>query len=95
MQELLARISSQELSEWMAFYSLEPWGTEVDDLRAGIIASTIANVNRDPKKRRKPYKAQDFMPVWGGRGGGHEKRQQTAEEQKRIIQMWNALLGGS
>lgn len=62
VRELLSRIDSRELSEWMAFYSLEPWGTEVDDHRHGVVAATIANVYRDPKKRRQPYEAGDFFP---------------------------------
>lgn len=82
-------MSSQELSEWMAFYSLEPWGTEVEDLRAAIIASTIANANRDPKKQRKPYKPRDFMPQWDR----PPAKEQTAEEQRKIIEMWQKLLG--
>ena len=56
MRELLARISSRELSEWMAYYELEPWGEERADLRAGIIASAMANVWG---AKTKPA---DFMP---------------------------------
>ncbi len=82
--ELLARISSRELSEWMAFFSLEPWGTEVEDWRAGLVAATIANANRDPKRRRKPYEPQDFMP----RRDRPPKVEQTWEEQARILEMW-------
>lgn len=74
----------------MAFYSLEPWGTEVEDLRAGIVASVVANANRDPKKQRKPFKPQDFMPQWER----HNTDEQTPEEQRKVIEMWNALLGG-
>jgi flagellar basal body rod protein FlgC len=86
VEELLDRISSRELSEWMAFYQVEPWGTEPADMRAGIVASTIANVNRDPKKQRKPYHPSDFVVTWGAR----EKPEQTAEDQLRIIQMFQA-----
>ena len=43
---------------------MEPRGEERADLRAGIVASTIANANRDPKKG-KPFKAEDFMPKFG------------------------------
>lgn len=88
VRELLSRIDSQELSEWMAFYTLEPWGTEVEDLRAGIVASTIANANRDPKKQRKPFKPQDFMPKWDT-----QSDTQTPEDHRRIIEMWQAVLG--
>lgn len=62
VRELLARIDSRELTEWMAFYELEPWGTGIDDHRAGEVAAVVANVNRDPKKRRQPYKSTDFFP---------------------------------
>lgn len=86
--ELLGRISSRELTEWMAFFSLEPWGTEVEDWRAGLIASTIANVNRDPKKRRKPYEPEDFMPHRGRRPA----EEQSWEEQARILEMWARML---
>jgi len=89
VKELLARIDSRELTEWMAYYSLEPWGTEPEDLRAGIIASTIANVNRDQKKQRKPFTPKDFMPVWDR----PPKQEQTPEEQRKIIEMWQAILG--
>lgn len=46
----------------MAYYSVEPFGEERGDLRTGILASVIANVNRDRKKRSEPYTPQDFMP---------------------------------
>jgi len=86
--ELLRRMSSRELTEWMAFFSLEPWGTEVEDWRAGLIAATIANANRDPKKRRKPYEPQDFMP----RYEKPQVEEQSWEEQARILEMWSRVL---
>jgi hypothetical protein len=46
----------------MAYASIEPFGEERADVRAGIIASVIANVNRDRKKRPEPFSVQDFMP---------------------------------
>ena len=51
---------------------------EREDLRAGIVASTIANANRDPKRRKQPFKPQDFMPVY--------------EKQKTSIPKWMHLL---
>lgn len=44
----------------MAYARLEPFGEERADLRAGIIASTVANVHRSRKQR--PMKPSDFMP---------------------------------
>ena len=40
---------------------LEPFGEKIDDLRAGIISSVIANVNRDPEKKPEPFSPSDFM----------------------------------
>lgn len=59
--ELDAQLSSSELTEWIAYASIEPFGDMRADFRAGVIASTLANVNRDPK-RGKPTKPIDFMP---------------------------------
>lgn len=57
---MLAEMTSAQFAEWMAYSRLEPWGEERDDLRTGIVASTMANINRG--KSRKPYKPTDFMP---------------------------------
>lgn len=51
-----------ELGEWAAFWNLGPWGAVRGDLQAGIIASTVANANRDSKKRPKPFRPDEFMP---------------------------------
>tara|TARA_Y100001951_G_scaffold104083_1_gene114647 strand:+ start:8821 stop:9027 length:207 start_codon:yes stop_codon:yes gene_type:complete len=40
---------------------LEPFGDERGDVQAGVIASTIANVNRNQKKS-KAFSIGDFMP---------------------------------
>lgn len=58
-----ACLSESELREWMAFYALEPFGSEVEFYRFGIVASIIANANRDPKKRGRPFTPTDFMPA--------------------------------
>ncbi|MHB9836848.1 phage tail assembly protein T [Paraburkholderia terrae] len=42
VRQLLANLDSAELSEWMAFNQIEPFGEARADLRAGIIASTVA-----------------------------------------------------
>lgn len=85
VRELLARIDSRELTEWAAYFGLEPWGTEVDDWRAGLVASTIANANRDPKQRREPYQPKDFMP------DREPKPKQDAESHEKILEMWSVV----
>jgi hypothetical protein len=52
VRELLTRMDSLEFSEWMAYYGIEPFGQERDNLHAGIVAKAIYDVNQDPKKRR-------------------------------------------
>ena len=85
VSELLSRISSRELTEWQAYYGLEPFGEDRADLRAGIVASTVANVYR--KSGTQPYKAQDFMPKFG-------KEKQDWREQLEMVKTINAALGG-
>lgn len=60
VRQLLASLDSAELTEWMAFDRLDPFGESRADLRAGIIASAAANHGyRDIKT---PYQPGDFMP---------------------------------
>lgn len=70
----------------MEYYKLEPWGADADDIRAGIVASTVANVNRDPKQRRQPYAPGDFVP----KRDGAPVEEQSPEEQMRILEMFTA-----
>lgn len=62
-------MSYAEFVDWLAYYQVEPWGDVRGDLHAALVAAIIANANRDPKKRRKPYTPGEFMPDWWkGRG---------------------------
>ncbi|WP_236674309.1 DUF4035 domain-containing protein [Paraburkholderia hospita] len=60
VRQLLANLDSAELTEWMAFNSIEPFGEARADLRAGIIASTVANHGSVAMK--KPVPPIDYMP---------------------------------
>ena len=82
---MLSEITSKQFAEWMAYSKLEPWGEERDDLRMGIMASTIANVNRG--KNQKPFKPTDFMPQFEP-----ETEEQAAE---RLIAKAMLALGGT
>lgn len=78
-------MSSREFTEWMAYDTLDPIGQERADLRAGIIASTVANTARDEKKHPKPFSADEFMPEFEALRA--EKPQQTIEQQIQIAEM--------
>lgn len=56
---------------------------------AAMVCSTIANANRDPRKRIKPYSPLDFLPA------KKDKGVQTLEEQLGTVAAINAALGGS
>ena len=83
VRELLARIDSHELGEWMEYYKSDPFGTARSDLHAGIIAATIANVNRG--KNTQSYQPSDFMPL-------QEKPKQEESEMQEVM---NIMAGGN
>lgn len=57
MQE---RLNAREFAEWIAYWNIEPWGEERADLRAGIIAATVANAA--PFRSGRSFAASEFMP---------------------------------
>lgn len=44
MRELGLRMDSAELSEWEAFYGIDPFGDQRDDARSAMLASIVARV---------------------------------------------------
>lgn len=49
-------ISSEEFTEWVEYYKVEPWGYEADNWRAAMIASTIA------ASQGASVPLEDFLP---------------------------------
>lgn len=87
VRELLDRIDSREIAEWMAYERIAgPLGGERLDVAAGIVASTVANANRD--KKSKVAKITDFMPTW-------DRRQQSDEEMWAAIRESHKAMGGT
>ena len=82
VKELLSRIDSLELSEWRDYYQTQPWDVK-GDLHAGIVAATIANVNRG--KNSKAFQPSDFMPL-------QTQPDQDEDEMKEIM---NQIAGGN
>jgi len=81
--ELSERMDSRELSEWMAYNNLEPFGEERADARSGIVAATIANVHRG--KNTRPYEPKDFMPKFG------PAKEQTPDEMKSMAKLITSM----
>lgn len=82
-------VDSAEFVAWQAYALLEPFGEERADLRAGIVASTIANVNRG--RATPPFRPKDFMPEFRLRT---PERVQTIEEQQQILGLMAVASGG-
>jgi len=59
VQELDNTMTSTELSYWLAFYGLHPFGSERDNIHSAVIAATVANTSRS--RSQPPYSAEDFM----------------------------------
>lgn len=85
--ELLARITSGELTEWMAYERVTgTLGPERNDFLHAITATTIANANRG--KGKAPVKVSAFMPKW-------DRGRQSWQEQLAIVRQLNAAMGGA
>jgi hypothetical protein len=88
--ELLSRISSKELMEWMAFEQLEPFGYEIEMLGHAQTACTISNRLRSPEE--EPKKIQDFMPKL--ENNTKEKPEQTVDDMVTAVKTLNITFGG-
>ena len=74
----MAEIDSAEFSEWLAFYSIDPFGEERADLRAGINSAVIANIHRGAGV--KAFSATDFMPQFD-----RKETTQTPEQMMAVM----------
>ena len=75
----------------MAYYAVEPFGEERADLRNAIVASTIANAYRDPKRRSRPFEPKEFMPEFDR---VEKPSRQEWREQLSIAETLNKVFGG-
>lgn len=83
-------IDAAEFAEWRAYYELEPWGQERADLRAGIVASVIANTA--PGRHGKAFMPVDFMPRYGER---RRKIPMTQSQLHAVFRLNTQLAGGT
>ena len=67
----------REFLEWQAFYTMEPWGEWLNDLRFAQIAFLLANIWRG-EKQVDPFPLQDFVFDWASMI--QEARDQAKEE---------------
>ncbi|MFF2774862.1 hypothetical protein ACFVU3_08125 [Streptomyces sp. NPDC058052] len=85
--ELLARISSAELTEWAAYERIAgPIGPDRLDALTALQTAVIANGSRG--KNQRPFTPSDFMPQWGG------KPRQTWQQMLAAVKTMHVRLGG-
>ena len=59
---LLSQLTCTQFLEWQAYYAIEPFGEQREELRHGQKMAQFANhYQRDPKRDPEPYPAIDFM----------------------------------
>jgi len=84
VKELSDRIDSRELTEWIVYYSIEPFGNSVEGYRDALTCATIANaglLSSAPKLlKTKPFHPKDFMV-----GGRKDTQTQTWEQQRLLM----------
>ena len=61
VDRMLRQMEGRLFREWQAYNLLEPFDERRADWRAAQIVAMLAELNRDPEKRRKPWTAADFM----------------------------------
>lgn len=73
-------IPASRLVEYMAMYHISPWGDDRADLRAGYVAATQYNVNR--QKGQPTLKVSDFIPDFA------PKKRKTGAEMEAIFSLY-------
>jgi len=60
-------MSGKDLTEWMAYAEIEPFGEDRDDLRMAILGSFLGNVlyQVNTGNEDMPFAPQDLMPQFG------------------------------
>lgn len=74
--EMLSRMSSKELTEWMAFASIEPIGESRQDLRIAMLCTLVYNAI---KGKGKAAKIDDFVLKFD------PPKKQSMEEMQAIL----------
>jgi hypothetical protein len=87
VRELLASLSAEELTEWIAEYELEPWGELRGDLQMATVAAATTNAWLKKADRVKPSTFLFDFPI-------RPPRPQTMKEGLRAGLAWVIANGG-
>jgi len=89
--ELQERMSAAEFTEWAAFARLNPFGPARADLRMANIMALMAEINRDRKRRSKPFSPAEFMLEFDP--AAEPEPGPTPEEVYAKVRLWAAMAG--
>jgi hypothetical protein len=68
----MREMSSAEFTWYLAMYELEPFGSLIEDLRAGSVVSMLGNIHRDTAKRPEAFDPLEFFPWASGRTAAND-----------------------
>jgi hypothetical protein len=88
VDEMLERIDSRTLAEYMALEFIDPHGPIRGDIQAGVIASTIANVHR---AKGPALSIRDFLPF---RDAAGSERMPEADMRAQLMSLATMTGGG-
>ena len=86
---MLDDLTSEQISEWVAYDRLDPIGPKRNDYGWALLCSVVTNLVMDiySKKGSQPKHVApaDFLPDWDGSKEKISKKPQTVEEQKAFL----------
>ena len=86
-------MTSAEFTEFLAYFTIQPWPEERADINHAIGAMLLANINRDSKTVRKPFEVQDFIvDYWKEPTIPQEE---STERMKATMETWGRALDRS
>jgi hypothetical protein len=85
VSELLDRIDSHELTEWIAFDAIDPIGAWRMDYQFGLLCALQANMHRG--KGKPALTPQDFMAFQPEDPAAKERKMQA--EFESFVKSWN------
>jgi len=81
--EMLERISSKELTEWMIYFNYFPFGEVRQDIQSALVSCTMAN-----SFSTKKHKLNDFMLKFKA---PKTKKKQSLDDMKNILKAYTDM----
>jgi hypothetical protein len=86
VREAQRLITAREFAEWQAFYNLEPWGGEADDLRTALL---LMAAGAGKGRKLSDLLPRRFLGAIREKGYDTATRRQSSEDMKRVVRGWS------